>query len=116
MEMTPVRGYDPATWFYDPAGVLVYFRRRANRNYDAFDVRTDRRLRRYTNLTVQRIRKLFRPYVRPAPSKLAARRTDARLARFGEALAGVDAPADAVLHAAATRFVTTTRRDLKKLM
>lgn len=112
---TAMNGFDPGAWHYSPSGLLVYFRRRPNNNYDAVDAQTHKRLQQYTNLTLNRIRKLFQPYKQERPDRPLLRQAAADLGRFEVDLERITAPADEELHRAVSKFATRTRHDLEKM-
>lgn len=113
--LTSESSLDLSSWYYnESSGLVVYFKKRFNDHYDAHDILTNKKVRRYTNLTLERIRELFKPYERKNLTKPIAEHTNQALNQFRVEVETIDNPSDLNLHNEVKRFLNSTQSELRK--
>ena len=115
MPLTAAGSLDLNSWYYNEAsGLVVYFRKRFNDHYDAHDILTNKKVQRYTNLTIERIRELFKPYEKRNVVKPIAQHATVALTNMQIEMATIDSPTDINFHNQIKRFINTTKSELKQ--
>lgn len=117
MPLTTSSSLDLNSWYYNEAsGLVVYFKKRFNDLYDAHDIITNKRVKPYSNLTLERIRELFKPYEKRNVVKPIAQHVTAALDTFEAEVGEIQQPSDLELHNQIKRFINTTRSDMDQYL
>lgn len=96
------------------SGVIVYFRKRWNKRYDAVDVSSGGVIRSYHNITLETIAQFFSPYTPECTPPLQSH-LGANLDAFEADVALLTDPVDTDLHREVMRSIQATRANLQNV-